>query len=284
MINSSPLKISAFKDIVSFILETGKNDLINIKYVKDANEAHSDLKDKKADVVFMSYDDTLSMVLQENYPHVAAIMPVHGGILDLCGRIDLKKNTIITGIDTPTGYARLLRLYLMQHYPEDYEKFDWVLAGATNLRYEQLKHHLLDITLLNPPFSYDPSLPRIECMMHFSGGYQGVVANINKTNYLDSNKRITLKKFIYSYYQKINEMKKNAEKTILELTKFYQISLNEAKLIYERLWAEDGLNEDIKFEESALQHTEQIFTQDTGIKVPAKRIWVVHEVSDFLSE
>ncbi|QMT60679.1 hypothetical protein [Legionella sp. PC997] len=283
MINS-PLQISAFKDILSFILETQKNDLIHIKYVKDANEAHRDLKDKRADIVFMSYDDTLSMVFEEEYADIAAIMPVHGGILDLCGSIDLKKNTIRTGIDTPTGYARLLRLYLKQHYPEEYGKFNWVFAGATNLRYEQIKRHLLDITLLNPPFSYDPCIPRIEPMVQFTGVYQGVVANINPVNYFDSNKRITLKKFIHGYYQKIHTMKNNPEKTISELASFYQISLKMAELIYERLWTEDGLDEHSKFDEAALRNTEKIFSQDTGIKVSARRTWIINEGSSFWSK
>ena len=84
------LNISAFKDISAFILETGKAEHLisaNIKYVKDSEEAHSDLINQQADVVFMSYDDTLSLALEDNYSDIVAAMPIHGGMLNLCGKI-----------------------------------------------------------------------------------------------------------------------------------------------------------------------------------------------------
>ena len=51
------LNISTFKDISAFMLETAHNEILikaNIKYVKNADEAHSDLMKSKADLVFMS--------------------------------------------------------------------------------------------------------------------------------------------------------------------------------------------------------------------------------------
>lgn len=269
------LQISAFKDIVFFILEPIKNNLgIHVNYVKNAEEAHHDLRDHRSDIVFMSYDDTLSMALQDKYTDIAAIMPVHGGILDLCGTIDLKKDVIITGIDTPTGYARLLKSYLKHIYPQDFDKFDWVLAGATNIRFEKLKECSLDITLLNPPFSYDPIITKIMNMYDFISEYQGVVMNVNQSNLQDPSQRVKIKNFIHNFHQRITGLKNDSEKSISELASFYRISLSEAKLIYARLWQPDGLSQTSRFEEMRLVHTENIFSQDTGIKIPAKRTWL----------
>ena len=183
--SSPPLQISAFKDISAFIFyEAQQRFNLNaiIYYVKDANEAHSNLRNKSADIVFMSYDDTLSMALDDNYSDIAAIMPVHYGILDLCGSIDVALGQDKVGIDTETGYARALKYYFTQAYsPADYAKFTFPQIGATNLRYLELIAGTVNATLLNPPFNYKPGAPVIVRMYDKIGPYQGVVANINKS-------------------------------------------------------------------------------------------------------
>jgi hypothetical protein len=51
----------------------------------------------------MSYDDTLSMALQENYRDIVAAWPMHGSMMNLCGNIDVAKGLKYVGIDTDTG-------------------------------------------------------------------------------------------------------------------------------------------------------------------------------------
>ena len=182
----TPLRISAFRDITAFILDTAsRTGLIDVavNYVKNADEAHADLKTRLADIVFMSYDDTLSLALQERYSDIAAVMPVHGGILDLCGDLDPVRGEAVVGIDTDSGYARALRHYLHGRYPapEDYARLQWVRAGATNLRYDKLVAGQLDATLLNPPYSLKPGIARQADFRGSIGAYQGVVANVNQS-------------------------------------------------------------------------------------------------------
>ena len=154
---NATLKISAFKDISAFLLSTLQPQLninLEIKYVKNADEAHQDLFDNNADIVLMSYDDTLSLSLEDKYPEILALFPIHGGILDLCSSIDPGTNKNRIGIDTDTGYARALRSYLSQKFtPEEYQSLDFIKAGATNLRYDKLISNQIDATLLNPPYS-----------------------------------------------------------------------------------------------------------------------------------
>ena len=77
----------------------------------------------------------------------------------LCGAFDVTGAATRVGIDTDTGYARALRLLLQDRLgPERYAQLDWIKAGATNLRYQQLLDGQLDATLLNPPFSYRPGI------------------------------------------------------------------------------------------------------------------------------
>jgi len=191
--NETPLKISAFKDITAFVLESAQeNGSINveIKYVKNATEAHSDLTEQKADMVFMSYDDTLSIALEDNYFDIIAIMPIHGGMLDFCGNIDISQNKTLVGIDTNTGYARALRAYLKFAYsPSEYNKLHFTFAGATNLRYTKLLNGEIDATLLNPPYSYGTGINRMIRMSDFLGAYQGVVVNVNKSWLATSNNK-----------------------------------------------------------------------------------------------
>jgi hypothetical protein len=102
------LKISAFKDITAFILDQMSRRhsiVLDVSYVKDASQAHEDLITQRADLVFMSYDDTLSIALEDNHRDIVAVMPVHGGILDLCGDIDIAIGKVNIGIDTDTGYT-----------------------------------------------------------------------------------------------------------------------------------------------------------------------------------
>lgn len=76
---------------------------IQLKWVRNADEAHADLRSWAADLASMSYDDTLSMALQENYPDVVAAWPVHASMMNLCGTIDVSKGLVYVGIDTDTG-------------------------------------------------------------------------------------------------------------------------------------------------------------------------------------
>jgi ABC-type nitrate/sulfonate/bicarbonate transport system substrate-binding protein len=282
--NSSqiPLRISAFKDISAFILETiQKDDNFNlkIKYVKDANEAHEDLKNHSADIVFMSYDDTLSVALQENYDDIAAFMPIHGGILDLCGKIDLATHENRVGIDTNSGYARALRVYLHHYFSniEDYHQLHWPQVGATNLRYQKLIDGKIDATLLNPPFSYQSSVHRIATLTHNSiiPDYQGVVANLNKSWLDNPTHQVLLNQFIKIYQQTLKKMQTQPEITINKLVDFYHLSPAIATAIYQRLWEADGLNTTLSFNETALTETELIFSNDTQIKIPPYRNWIL---------
>ncbi len=113
---AKPLGIAAFRDFSFFLLEA---DLPNcssgfdavITYVNDAKEAHQSLRNKTAELVFMSYDDTLSTVFEENDPEVRAVLPLHSGMLTVCGHLDLCAGQRKIRIDTDTGYARVLRYY-----------------------------------------------------------------------------------------------------------------------------------------------------------------------------
>lgn len=69
----------------------------------------------------------------------------------------------------------MLRQYLKRTLsPEDYAAIQWVYAGATNLRYEQLAAGTINATLLNPPFTsfLDASIP-CQSMEQITGPYQG---------------------------------------------------------------------------------------------------------------
>lgn len=252
---------------------------LDIKYVKNANEAHDDLMQQHADIVFMSYDDTLSMAVQDNYHDIAAFMPIHGGILDLCGNLDLYAGKNRVGIDTNTGYARALRLYMRNRYPnyQDYQQISWLMAGATNVRYEKLMDSQIDATLLNPPFSYQDG---IHCIGALSGNavipyYQGVVANLNKSWLDKPSHQHALCEFIKIYQQVLAVMRNMPEETISKLAKFYELPNTVVSAIYDRLWEDDGLNTTIDFNEQALKQTEQIFYQDTKLEVPQSRYWVL---------
>ncbi|HYN78697.1 MAG TPA: hypothetical protein VES73_13005 [Lamprocystis sp. (in: g-proteobacteria)] len=277
-----PLRIAAFRDISAFLLETINKDYavgLQITYVKNADEAHTRLTTQQADIVFMSYDDTLSMAIQEQYREIAAFMPIHGGLLDLCGTLDLAANKNRVGIDTDTGYARALRRYLHDRLPnpDDYRQLVWIMAGATDLRYERLRAQELDLTLLNPPFSYRPDVTRIAAL---SGNavvprYQGVVANLN-TSWLGSpSHRAALAAFITIYRRVLRDLRAHPDDTMAKLVDFYGLSPPIAAAVYARLWAPDGLNATGVFDEGALAQTERIFAADTGLTVPRARTWIL---------
>jgi hypothetical protein len=277
-----PLRISAFKDISAFILETIQTDNslnLEIKYVKDAHEAHEDLKKRFADIVFMSYDDTLSMALQENYDDIAAFMPIHGGILDLCGNIDLATHKNRVGINTNSEYARALRVYLHHYFSnsQDYDQLNWPQVGATNLRYQKLIMGEIDATLLNPPFSYQLDVNRVASLTHNSiiPEYQGVVANLNKSWLDNPDHQELISQFIKIYQKTLTKIQSQAEITINKLVDFYRVSPVIATEIYHRLWEIDGLNTTLSFNEIALQQTELIFSKDTQIKIPQHRHWIL---------
>ncbi|MBD2653776.1 DUF4114 domain-containing protein [Synechocystis sp. FACHB-383] len=275
------LKISAFKDISAFLLSTLQPQLdinLEIKYVKNADEAHQDLFDNNADIVLMSYDDTLSLSLEDKYSAILALFPIHGGILDLCGEIDPEANKNRIGIDTNTGYARALRSYLSQKLtPEEYQNLDFIKAGATNLRYDELINNQIDATLLNPPYSYLEGAQADPGFQLFLGDYQGVVANTNKYVWQDLDKRALLKDFMVSYQAMLQNLEMNSQSTIQSLSDYYSISTDIATNIYNRLWMPNGLNVNFQFNDLQLQGTESIFSQDTNVFVPLKRYWILNQ-------
>ncbi len=276
------LRISAFRDISAFVLEGLSADpafALKVHYVANADEAHADLKERRADLVFMSYDDTISIYVQDGYTDIAAVMPVHGGILDLCGRLDTTTARIRVGIDTDSGYARALRLHLHRQFPApaDYGRIDWIRAGATNLRYDQLVAGTLDATLLNPPFSYRPGVARIAPL---SGGsdlpaYQGVVVNLNRSWLTESTNRAILTRFLAAWRERIDTLRTQPDATSRALADFYHLAPADARAVYERLWAPDGLAPTADFDPAALAATEAVFAADTGLPVPKARTWVL---------
>jgi hypothetical protein len=77
-----------------------------VHFVANADEAHLNLSSGLYDIQLMSYDDVLSMVYLEGNDDICTFMPIHGGMLYLCGDYQMPRNTV--GIDTMTGYARVL--------------------------------------------------------------------------------------------------------------------------------------------------------------------------------
>ncbi len=272
------LKISAFRDITAFLLariEAQSSLKFQVKYVQNAAEAHQDLNTHKADLVFMSYDDTLSIFIEENYPDILAIQPIHGGILDLCGSINLSKNTINIGIDTDSGYARVLRAYLRQTYSAaDQEKFTFVKAGATNIRAEKLHAGELDATLLNPPFSCLESVKRDPGFRAFIRDYVGVVINTNQSLWTSPPQRASVEQFLEAYRRCVTTMRDDLPTTISQLASFYHIDPDTARKIYQRLWEENGLSSGFVFNPAGMLNTEKYFAEDTGLCVPSQRPWL----------
>tara|TARA_R100000027_G_scaffold15795_1_gene11237 strand:- start:367 stop:1206 length:840 start_codon:yes stop_codon:yes gene_type:complete len=273
------LTISAFRDITAFILQgSGEAHFpdLEIRYVPNAEVAHLDLKNGEADLVFMSYDDTLSMYFEEDYTDIIAVMPVHGGILNLTGEMTPTTGKNRVGIDTDSGYARALRLYLEKSLPADqYNKLSFIKAGATNIRYDELIQGNIDATLLNPPFSYLPGAPSITRMYDAIGPYQGVIVNVTRRWLTIPANQQTIKQFAQEYYARVSSMRLQPEKTIEELRAFYdQLTQSEAEAIYQRLWSEDGLAQDSTFDPARLAGTEKIYTHDTGVSIKSPRSWV----------
>lgn len=203
------LNISAFKDITAFILETAKDEKLiqaNIKYVKNADEAHDDLIKPKADIVFMSYDDTLSLAVESQNANIIAVAPVHGGILSFSGNINIAPGKTKIGIDPNTGYARVLRYYLHQIYStSDYSRLQWKISGATNLRAVKLLNNEIDATILNPPYSLQKAIAPSTKMYDIVGSYQGVVMNVNKRWLANRENKTRLVVFIQGFYTRLKK-------------------------------------------------------------------------------
>lgn len=276
---SKVLKISAFKDITAFILDQmSSRDLmpleltsLDVNYVKDASQAHADFIEQRVDLVFMSYDDTLTMALQENHPDIVAVMPVHGGILDLCGEIDIAAGIVNIGIDTDSGYARALRAYLCSSYSaEGYKRFQFVFAGATNLRYEKLLqlNSAIHATLLNPPYSFGEGVNRLHRLTNAFGAYQGVVANANRSWLADKGNAKRLRRFADVFYETVRGIRNSPTQSIKALQAFYRIPEGQATATFERLWASDGLSLNGQFNSQALAVTRKIFIEDSGVVTP----------------
>lgn len=274
-------KISAFKDISAYVLEQTQAALkgrldVQLKWVKNADEAHSDLRTGKAALASMSYDDTLSLALQENFTQVVAAWPVHGSIMSLCGKIDVASGKVRVGIDTDTGYARMLRQVLKKTLsPADYAAIKWVYAGATNLRYEKLAAGELDATLLNAPFtSFLPASVSCQAFYKLTGPIQGTVGNIRRSELTNRQERQLLSTFLGAFKQATWAMRNNPAAAKAGLAKFYNVTDAVADKIYGTLWGVDGIQTSFCFEYDRLANVESIFNADTGIPIPAKRFWV----------
>eukprot|EP00884_Botryococcus_braunii_P008420 jgi/Botrbrau1/1757/Bobra.0217s0013.1 len=275
------LHISSFKDIEEFFLGLVKDNLtgildVQVKYVKNANEAHGDLKSGAADLVYMSYDDTLSMALLEDFDDVLAAWPVHYSMMNLCGTIDVAKGLTHVGIDTDTGYARMLRNILKKNLSsDDYSKINWVYAGGTNLRYEQLVAGTLNATLLNQPFiSQLPASTPCQPFWKETGPIQGTVGNIRASSVQDGTTWTKLRTFLQAFKRIVLEFRDSPSDGATVLGKFYNVDPAVAEAIYAGLWGVDGLSTTFCFEDERLKNVENIFSTDTGVSVPAGRWWV----------
>eukprot|EP00808_Paulinella_micropora_P027159 g16795.t1 len=257
--------ISTFKDITAFIYDGVKRELekdgkltVTIKYVRNADEAHADLKNSSFNMVGMSYDDTISMAVQEGYDSILAAMPLFYSGMNLAGEINVAEGKTRVGIDTNTGYARMLRQYLKSTLsPEEYSQIQWIFAGATNLRAEALVKGELDATLLNMPYtSMLPSGTPLLPFYKFTGPIQGSCINVEETSLHDEKKKKALSTFI-DYFQKyVLYMKANSDSTKADLVALLQPT-------------------DFCFNSTRLGNVESIFAIDTGIPVPSDRAWVM---------
>jgi hypothetical protein len=273
------LKVSAFKDITAMLLAAvgarGRVAL-DVRFVANADEAHSDLKGGAADVVFLSYDDCLSLALIDRWADLGVVLPVHGGILDLCGRLDPATAPRI-GIDTDTGYARALRLVLRGRLGNAYPRVQWVKAGATNLRYGQLRDGRLDATLLNPPWSCRDGITRIVAL---SGAapiprYQGVVAALRRSWLDEPDHAALLAVFCEDWLEVLSSLEHDRAGSVAHIAACDGLTDAEADAVYARIRCHDGLSGSLDFDPAALAGTEQVFTADTGIAVPAERPWLL---------
>lgn len=139
------------------------------------------------------------------------------------------------------GYARMLRQYLKSTLsPADYSKINWVYAGATNLRYEQLVAGDLDATLLNAPFtSLIPDTVPCQPFYEVTGLIQGTVGNVRRNELYRKQKHI-MQMFLGAYKTQTLDMKNNPSKAKAGLAVFYNVTADVASNIYDSLWGPDG--------------------------------------------
>lgn len=170
----------------------------------------------------------------------------------------------------------MLRLYLKSVYsPDDYAKLNWVYAGGTNLRYEQLVDKKLNVTLLNEPFTAQiPASIPCTPMWKPMGPIQGTVGNIRGSSLRDPAKLANLQTFLHVFKGVVKDLEANAGYGGIALASFYNTTLAIGGNIYSGLWEVDGLSTTFCFEDSRLSNTERIFGTDTGIAVPKERWWV----------
>ncbi|PRW58344.1 NMT1 THI5 like [Chlorella sorokiniana] len=275
-----PLKIGAFKDFTAYILDGARAagvPMEDITWVKNADEAHQYLVSGERDVVFMSYDDTLSVTLGDGFNGTAITYPVHGGMLALCATVDPSANKTVVGIDTNTGYARALRYHLSTSLsPEEYESLNWVKAGATELRYQALLNGSLDATLLNPPFRTLAAAQGLTCtpMVDILGPFQGTVAHVTRDFLADPANVACLQTLADASAAVVAGLRNDPTASVAALTAYYSTTTETATAIYETLWQPDGLATGLCFNNSQLAGTEAIYAWDTKQEVPADRTWV----------
>lgn len=263
------LKLSTFKDITAFVLAqiAEMNEIVlDVNYVKNADEAHQDLISGKMQIVCMSYDDVLSIYHEKNYTDILSIAPIHGGMLSLCGKL-FSYGKLRIAIDTDSGYARLLRDYLASNTYD----IEWVFAGATNIRAKKLMDHEFDATLLNPPFCYHSQINIIDNLTD-NNSYQGMVFSMKKSFYQTQQSLVDI--FLDNYYQTVRNLLANQSLTIKKLQVFYDINEMQAKQTFDRINSLGGLSTNDMFNRSALEVTEDLFTKDTKIAIIPSYEWM----------
>ncbi|KAF8059686.1 hypothetical protein HT031_005094 [Scenedesmus sp. PABB004] len=192
----------------------------------------------------------------------------------------------------------------------DYAAINWVYAGATNLRYEQLREgtlvcgrragraapraawaphlsrlpaaprraalrHAKDATLLNVPFT--SLLPAgISCRPFYlvTGIIQGSVGVVQRSALRDEARARKLTTFLGAFKKEVLGMLLDPANTKRGLAGFYNTTPEVAASIYTSLWQPDGLLTAFCFNATRLSNTESIFAADTGIPIPKQRWWV----------
>jgi hypothetical protein len=158
---------------------------------------------------------------------------------------------------------------------DDYAKLNWVYAGATNLRYEQLVARTLNATLLNEPFISElPASISCQPFWKLTGPIQGTVGNIRASSLDDPDTRAKLEAFLRGFKELVHSVQTNSEVGKTGLEDLYKVNDTVADSIYQGLWGVDGLSTTFCFEDERLKNVEVIFSEDSGIAVPGDRWWV----------
>lgn len=202
------IRLSIFKDVTDFVLKIGDKQRLfrdaglslEIHSVKNADEAHRNLQDASFDLVFMSFDDLLACAhIAHGDPKMSeplTISAVHRGFLSFIARPGLTNATDLqrkrVGIDTRTGYAAAWFKYLEDNQLDPDNDVEFILSGATDLRFEKLQRHEIDASLLNFPFDrmllYE-GFERVGTVAQSIGPYEGVCVQTTR-DWFDRNENL----------------------------------------------------------------------------------------------